>query len=46
MPCNILLKSSFVIKDKDGRKIPFTKRIDGVVQFATIKGKEYHIETK
>jgi alpha-L-fucosidase 2 len=46
LPCTILLNGSFVIKDKDGRKIAFTKRSDGIVQFATIKGKEYYIDTK
>lgn len=46
LPCSILLKGSFVIKDKTGKKIAFKKGTDGIVQFDTINGKEYHIEMK
>jgi alpha-L-fucosidase 2 len=44
LPCFILLRGSFVIKDKSGKNIAFTKLTDGVVQFATTKGREYRIE--
>lgn len=46
LPCYILMKGGFVIKDKTGRNVAFTKRTDGIVLFPTIKGKEYHIEIK
>lgn len=46
LPCYILLKEPFVIKDKTGRNVVFTKDTNGIVQFATIKGREYNIEIK
>lgn len=43
LPCSILLKGSFLIKDMSGQKVAFTKGGDGSVRFATRQGKVYHI---
>lgn len=44
LPCNILLKNSFVIKDMAGKKINYRKFHNNAIQFKTLKGKEYFIE--